>query len=358
MKTNEILDTIDNGESEVQLTTIGKVIGTGANGEPVEQNLTEESLKKLAETHKDDELLVDADHESEVGGKTEAKGWLSNLFVKDGVGLFGKIKWTDIGRKLIENRIFRWLSPAWILDKDTKEPVKMTSVALTNKPSQAGKIDPIVNSAPISLYGEPDTIELSTDNGGTYIMTKEELIQLIKDTIADMKKEEAVQKVEDDIKTENEIHEDIVENLEEKKEAVETGAVNPEDVLNSQPKTEEGKEVAKNACSDEVDSQGESIKNECGEATEETKNEEADDDKTETDDKTDDEKKKEVKEEVKEEVEEKKEEAVEKKEEVIPLEALNSAPKTDGVDIVKGGTKSWQKLSGKEFIDWVNNGMK
>ena len=188
-------------------------------------------------------------------------------------------------------------------------------------------------------------------------MTKEELIQLIKDTIADMKKEEAVQKVEDDIKTENEIHEDIVENLEEKKEAVETGAVNPEDVLNSQPKTEEGKEVTKNACSDEV-------KNECGVATEETKNEEADDDKTDTDDKTDDEKKKEVsdkselKEEVKEEVEEKKEEAVEKKEEVIPLEALNSAPKTDGVDIVKGGTKSWQKLSGKEFIDWVNNGMK
>ena len=36
----EIKDTIDNGESEVQLTTIGKVIGTGANGEPVEQNLT------------------------------------------------------------------------------------------------------------------------------------------------------------------------------------------------------------------------------------------------------------------------------------------------------------------------------
>lgn len=48
----EIKDTIDNGESEVQLTTIGKVIGTGANGEPVEQNLTEESLKKLAETRK------------------------------------------------------------------------------------------------------------------------------------------------------------------------------------------------------------------------------------------------------------------------------------------------------------------
>ena len=348
MKTNEILDTIDNGESEVQLTTIGTVSGTGANGEPVERNWTEESLKKLAETHKDDELLVDADHESEIGGKTEAKGWLSNLFVKDGVGLFGKIKWTDIGRKLIENRIFRWLSPAWILDKDTKEPVKMTSVALTNKPSQAGKIDPIVNSAPIEINNyNTETITME--------MTKEELIQLIKDTIADLKKEEAVQKVEDDIKTENEIHEGIVDNLEEKKEAVETGAVNPEDVLNSQPKTEEGKEVAKNACSDEV-------KNECGDETtvqnseDETKEEKEDKVETETDDKKDDDKEETVDEDDDKKKDEKKDD--EKKEEVIPLEALNSAPKTDGVDIVKGGTQSWQKLSGKAFIDWVNNGMK
>lgn len=337
----EIKDTIDNGESEVQLTTIGKVIGTGANGEPVEQNLTEESLKKLAETHKGDEILVDADHQSEVGGKTEAKGWLSNLFVKDGVGLFGKIKWTDIGRKLIENRVFRWLSPAWLLDKDTKEPVKMTSVALTNKPSQAGKIEPIVNSAPIELNNyNMETITME--------MTKEELVQLIKDTIEDLKKEKAVEKVEQEIKDENEVHEDIVENLEEKKEAIESGVV-PTDALNSAPtECQNGEQVA-NECGDDK-----TVKNsEDGEqVTDETK----DDEKVET--KTDDEKKEEVKEEVEEKKDGEQVANEEKKEEVIPLEALNSAPKTVGVDIVKGGTQSWQKLSGKAFIDWVNNGMK
>lgn len=340
----EIKDTIDNGESEVQLTTIGKVIGTGANGEPVEQNLTEESLKKLAETHKDDEILVDADHQSEVGGKTEAKGWLSNLFVKDGVGLFGKIKWTDIGRKLIENRVFRWLSPAWLLDKDTKEPVKMTSVALTNKPSQAGKIEPIVNSAPIELNNyNMETITME--------MTKEELVQLIKDTIEDLKKEKAVEKVEQEIKNENEVHEDIVENLEEKKEAIESGVV-PTDALNSAP-------TCKNECGDEKP-----VKNAEDETTEvkeeivEEKKEDEDDDK-DGEQVADDEKK----EEIVEEVEEKKDEEEEKKDgeqvakEVIPLEALNSAPKTVGVDIVKGGTQSWQKLSDAEFIKWIDSGM-
>ena len=333
----EIKDTIDNGESEVQLTTIGKVIGTGANGEPVEQNLTEESLKKLAETHKDDEILVDADHSSEIGGKTEAKGWLSNLFVKDGVGLFGKIKWTDIGRKLIENRVFRWLSPAWLLDKDTKEPVKMTSVALTNKPSQAGKIEPIVNSAPIELNNyNMETITME--------MTKEELVQLIKDTIEDLKKEQAVEKVEQEIKNENEVHEDIVENLEEKKEAIESGVV-PTDALNSAP-------TCKNECGDEKTTKNSEEGEQVAEETTEVK-EEIVEEKKEDDDKDD-----EKKEEIVEEVNEKKEDEDEKKEEVIPLEALNSAPKTVGVDIVKGGTQSWQKLSGKAFIDWVNNGMK
>ena len=119
----ELKDTIDNGETEVQIATIGEVIGTSADGKPVYQNLTEEALEKLAEKHKDDELLVDADHESEVGGKTEAKGWLSGLKFINGKGLFGTIKWTDIGKKLIENRIFRWLSPSWYIDKKTMEPI-------------------------------------------------------------------------------------------------------------------------------------------------------------------------------------------------------------------------------------------
>jgi hypothetical protein len=32
---------------------------------------------------------------------TTAMGFISELEVKKGVGLFGKIKWSDIGRKLI-----------------------------------------------------------------------------------------------------------------------------------------------------------------------------------------------------------------------------------------------------------------
>lgn len=145
---NKIIDqTIDNGETEVQVATIGTVIGSDVEGNPVEQHFTEEALQKIAD-NTTEEVLVDAEHSSEKGGTTEAKGWLSKLNFIPGKGLVGKIKWTDIGRKLVENRVFRWLSPSWLIDKVTREPVAMTSVALTNKPSQIGRIDPIINSEP------------------------------------------------------------------------------------------------------------------------------------------------------------------------------------------------------------------
>lgn len=269
----ELNKTIDNGETEVQIATIGDVVGSASDGSPVDQKLTEDALKKLAEKHKDDELLVDADHESEVGGKTEAKGWLSGLKFVPGKGLFGKIHWTDIGKKLIENRVFRWLSPSWYLDKNTHEPIEMTSVALTNKPSQAGRIEPIVNSQPIELTDKTEEIEMT--------MTKEELVSLIKETVA---------------------------------------------AMNAEPVKEEVKEeVAENACSD--DKVEKPIENECADVV---KNEDTPEDAEQVSEVK--EEVKETAEPVKEEVEEEKKEV---KEEVIKLEALNSTPKTEGIDIVK-----------------------
>ena len=165
-------NTIDNGTTEVQVATIGTVIGSDTEGNPVEQHFTEESLQKIAD-NTTDEILVDAEHSSEKGGTTEAKGWLSKLSFIPGKGLFGKISWTDIGRKLVENRVFRWLSPSWLIDKNTKEPVAMTSVALTNKPSQMGRIEPIINNSP-----NEEKIIME--------MTKDELVSLIKDTVTNM----------------------------------------------------------------------------------------------------------------------------------------------------------------------------
>lgn len=250
---NLITDTIDNGETEVQIATIGTVVGSDVEGNPVEQHFTEEALQKIVE-NTTDEVLVDAEHQSEKGGTTEAKGWLSKLSFIPGKGLFGSIKWTDIGRKLVENRVFRWLSPSWLIDKNTREPVAMTSVALTNKPSQMGRIDPIINQEPLK---EKIIMEI----------THEELVDLIKNTVVAMNscsekkdeevKNEATEEKTDEGKTEetktevaDETKQDDVCNEtttegEEKAETPEQPAAEVEPEVKAEEKVEEKKEVIK-----------------------------------------------------------------------------------------------------------------
>ena len=276
----EIKDTIDNGETEVQIATVGTVVGSDIDGNPVEQNFTEDSLQKIAE-NTTDEVLVDAEHQSEKGGTTEAKGWLSKLNFVPGKGLFGSIKWTDIGRKLVENRVFRWLSPSWLIDKVTKEPVAMTSVALTNKPSQMGRIDPIINQEPLK-----ETLTMD--------ITKDELINLIKETVvnycSEKKEEEVKNEVVDQPKAE--------ETKEDTAQPVKEIADEPkQEVVSEEPKTEEPKKNEPVAI-----------------VVEETK--------------------------------------VEENKEVIKEEALNSAP-TIGSDV--SIEPEWKKLRGKEFFAYLKN---
>ena len=244
MKDIEILD---NGESEVQITTIGTVIGSDSEGNPIEQNFSEESLKDIANKQTED-ILVDVDHESELEGKTEAKGWLSNLKFIEGKGLFGKIKWTDIGRKLIENRVFRWLSPSWLLNED-KTPNYMTSCALTNKPSQIGRIKPIINHIEdLPIVVKEPIIKQEFDNSFTdniedlnkdiLNMNKEELKQLIIDTLQEIeaakKEAEIVEEVKEETETKPdsdipEVKEDIVEVKEDDKvKVIENNDVTPD----------------------------------------------------------------------------------------------------------------------------------
>lgn len=235
----KIEETIDNGTTEVQVATIGTVIGSDVEGNPVEQHFTEESLQKIAE-NTTDEILVDAEHQSEKGGTTEAKGWLSKLNFVPGKGLFGSIKWTDIGRKLVENRVFRWLSPSWLIDKVTREPVAMTSVALTNKPSQMGRIDPIINQEPLK---EKLTMDI----------TKEELIDIIKDVVVNYCSEKKEEEVKNEVVEQPKAEETKEETVEQTKQEVvdaepmveDTKETKPVAIVIEETKVEEKKEVIK-----------------------------------------------------------------------------------------------------------------
>lgn len=295
----QLKDTIDNGESVVQIAEIGKVMGSDIDGNPVEQELDEESLKKLADklNASGREILVDRDHSSSKPGlerDTSAQGWASEFEVREGQGLFGKVKWSDIGKKLVENRVFRWLSPVFKLGSD-KKPVDMQAIALTNTPSQI-LLKPVLNQA-----AGAETVEEVEKQEEVKPETKDMDIEEIKKIVFDVLKEAGLAKdgkaaVVEEIK--REVAEEKLDKLED---AAEMKAA--EALVDSMTAKEEVKNEA------------------CGKVKDEVKNEVCD----------------EV-----------------KKEEVIKAEVLNQKP-TIGL-AAKGDADKWRSMDHTEFMKYIESG--
>ena len=297
----QLQDTIDNGESVVQIAEIGKVMGSDIDGNPVEQELDEESLRKLADklNASGREVLVDRDHASSRPGldrDTSAQGWASEFEVKEGQGLFGKVKWSDLGKKLVENRVFRWLSPVFKLGSDMK-PVDMQAIALTNTPSQI-LLKPVLNQAAAGeLIEEVEEQEESKPE-----KTKDMDIEEIKKIVFDVLKEAGLATdgkaaVVEEIK--REVAEEKLDKLEDEAEMKAAEAL----VESATAKEDEVKNAA------------------CGKVKDEVKNEVCD----------------EV-----------------KKEEVIKAEVLNQKP-TIGL-AARGDADKWRNMNHKEFMKYIESG--
>lgn len=224
MNSEEILtNTISNGEVEVNVSPVGTFYGSDAEGNAVSENLTEESLQRLADqlNSSNQQILVDADHASCRTGierDTSACGWLEKFFVKPLKGLWAKLKLTNKGRDLVENRVYRFLSPVFKLD-DNGEPIQLNSVAMTNCPALAPDIAPIINAKP-----NQEILEMT--------ITKEDLVNLIKETVNSMNNEKT------------EVKEEV------KEETAENACSGKKEVTNSE--TEEVKEEVKEEIKEEI----------------------------------------------------------------------------------------------------------
>ena len=288
----QLQDTIDNGESVVQIAGIGKVIGSDVDGNPVEQELDEESLRKLADklNASGREILVDRDHASSKPGldrDTSAQGWASEFEVREGQGLFGKVKWSDLGKKLVENRVFRWLSPVFKLGSD-KKPVDMNAIALTNTPSQM-LIKPVLNQA-----ADEESIE-----NKEMVEGKEMDIEDIKKIVFDVLKEAGL----------------VVDGKAVVEEVKKEMAEEKLDKLEDEAEMKAAEAIVESAAKEEVKNAA------CGKVKDEVKNEVCD----------------EV-----------------KKEEVIKAEVLNQKP-TIGL-AAKGDADKWRNMSQSEFIKYIDSG--
>ena len=297
-----ITTTTDNGELEVHIAPIGTFNGSNSQGNPVKENITKESLENLAEKlNQGDEILADIDHQSCKPGverDTRAAGWLSKFIVDPIKGLFAKLKLTKKGRELIESREYRYFSPTFMLDENGS-PTDLHSVSLTNLPAFKGYIKPILNS-------EPNTKEIIEME-----ITKDDLIQLIKDTVASM-------------------NEAPVEEVKEEKSSTEKcdadGTCDTKDVEDKVEEKVEDKTEVTNACGKAKVVKNEDAKEDPATTTAETPK--APEDKEIAVDKNEDKTEKEV----------------------IKIQALNSTPSVGIGDSVTPKC-GWETKHGKAFFD-------
>ncbi|MEI8352790.1 MAG: phage protease, partial [bacterium] len=129
-------------------------------------------------------LLVDFDHFSmDIGQRSEAAGWVTDLESRD-TGLWGQIRWSDIGEEAVKGGRYRFLSPVWArtdcvdLGGGRIRPVRMINAALTNDPNLKG-LAPLANriqeSESRSQNGDDGTgnskrpVDFCTSNGGACI---------------------------------------------------------------------------------------------------------------------------------------------------------------------------------------------
>ena len=204
-----ISDTIENGEIEnVHLVPIGDFKGSDKDGNPIDEHITKESLDQIAEKlNSGDDVLCDIDHQSCKPGverDSKAAGWFHKFVVDPVKGLFASLKLTKKGREIVENREYRYTSPVFTLDENGN-PNDIHSIALTNVPAFKGHISPIINSEPTEINKE-ENLNKEIIN---MEITKEDLIELIKNTVNEMNIKKEINE---------EIREELVENSCDKKQ--------------------------------------------------------------------------------------------------------------------------------------------
>lgn len=91
-----------------------------------------ETVSKGWEKHAQ-EPPIDTDHKSEYGFSTEASGWIKSIFTRDG-SLKAKVEWTEEGKKLVSQKKYRYISPAFYTN-EFNEVQYVSSAALTNHPN-------------------------------------------------------------------------------------------------------------------------------------------------------------------------------------------------------------------------------
>jgi len=96
----------------------------------------ETSLKSMVEAFRSRgvDLVIDYEHQSLQGERAPAAGWIKDLEARID-GLWARVDWTQQARDYLEKKEYRYFSPVLRLDPETRKPLALMHVGLTNVPA-------------------------------------------------------------------------------------------------------------------------------------------------------------------------------------------------------------------------------
>lgn len=94
------------------------------------------SPKKVIATFKKERvaLAIDFDHNIYMRGGGAAIGWINSLELRDGAIWGAKIEWLDNAEYMLRNKRYRYYSPHYLVDSQSREILKLDVVSLVNRP--------------------------------------------------------------------------------------------------------------------------------------------------------------------------------------------------------------------------------
>lgn len=80
------------------------------------------------------DMAIDYEHQTLTGEKAPAAGWITKLEWRDNDGLWARATWTDEAAEYISKREYRYFSPVFYWEEQSRRIVGLYNVALTNQP--------------------------------------------------------------------------------------------------------------------------------------------------------------------------------------------------------------------------------
>jgi phage I-like protein len=96
----------------------------------------EASLRSMVEAFRSRgiDLVIDYEHQSLQGERAPAAGWIKDLEARVD-GLWARVDWTQQARDYLKKKEYRYFSPVLRLDPETRKPLALMHVGLTNVPA-------------------------------------------------------------------------------------------------------------------------------------------------------------------------------------------------------------------------------